>query len=76
MYVYTFGKWKERTDHGCMTVFVMLSFFHRLLKKLDYPDMEFSLYFLAYVDPASVPKDEKEATKFCFSTPATIELTQ
>jgi hypothetical protein len=38
--------------------------------------MEFSLYFMGYVDPAKVPKDEKEATKFCFSTPATIELTQ
>lgn len=46
-----------------------------LLKKLDFPSMEFSLYFLAYVDPAKVPTDEKEALKFCFSTPATIELT-
>ncbi|XP_076463934.1 lactoylglutathione lyase-like [Babylonia areolata] len=47
-----------------------------LLKQLDFGDgMDFSLYFMAYVDPKDVPSDEKEATKFCFSTPATIELT-
>ncbi|XP_025105803.1 lactoylglutathione lyase-like isoform X2 [Pomacea canaliculata] len=47
----------------------------KLLKKFDFPGMDFSLYFVAYVDPALVPKDDKEATKFCFSTPATLELT-
>ncbi|KAK7505526.1 hypothetical protein BaRGS_00003271 [Batillaria attramentaria] len=46
-----------------------------LLKKFDFEGMDFSLYFLAYADPAKVPKDDKEAIKFCFSTPATLELT-
>ena len=30
----------------------------RLLKKLDFPDMKFSLYFLGFVNEADIPEDE------------------
>ena len=29
-----------------------------LLKKLDFPEMKFSLYFLGFVNEADIPKDE------------------
>ncbi|CAG9465686.1 unnamed protein product [Pedinophyceae sp. YPF-701] len=47
-----------------------------LLNRLDFPDMGFSLYFLAKgVDPASVPDDPKERVEFTFKCPGTLELT-
>ncbi|KAK7104832.1 lactoylglutathione lyase-like [Littorina saxatilis] len=46
-----------------------------LLKKYDFPPMMFSVYFMGYADPASIPKGDKERVKFCFTTPGTIELT-
>ena len=30
----------------------------RLLKKLDFPEAKFSLYFLGFVNEADIPKDE------------------
>lgn len=50
--------------------------FFRLLLKLDFPSMDFSLYFMGYENPADVPSDPKERAKFCFSRKATLELTQ
>merc|ERR1719347_1623871 len=47
----------------------------RLLKKLDFPDMNFSLYFLGYTKASSIPTDEVERTRWTFSQPATLELT-
>merc|ERR1711936_1309187 len=41
----------------------------RLLKKLDFPDMKFSLYFLGFVPASAIPTDEKERTRWCFSQP-------
>ena len=38
-----------------------------LLKKLDFPEMKFSLYFLGFVDPSKIPTDETERTRWCFS---------
>lgn len=31
-----------------------------LIAKLDFPEMAFTLYFLAYADPSEVPDDPKE----------------
>ncbi|CAN1171808.1 Lactoylglutathione lyase [Linum perenne] len=59
---------------------VSLDFYSRvlgmsLLKRLDFPEMKFSLYFMGYEDPASVPSDAVERTVWTFSKKATIELT-
>lgn len=48
----------------------------RLLQKLDFPEMKFSLYFMGYEDPTEIPSDLKERTIWTFSRKATIELTQ
>ena len=37
-----------------------------LLKKLDFPEMKFSLYFLGFVDASKIPDDETERTRWCF----------
>ena len=37
--------------------------------------MKFSLYFLGFVPASAIPEDEKERTRWCFSQPATLELT-
>merc|ERR1719438_91055 len=47
----------------------------RLLRKMDFPTMKFSLYFLGFVNEADIPSDEKERTRWCFSQKATLELT-
>merc|ERR1719430_1394286 len=47
----------------------------RLLKKLDFPEMRFSLYFLGFTKASNIPKDEGERTRWTFSQPATLELT-
>jgi len=48
-----------------------------LIKKLDFPAMKFSLYFLGYLregdDP--VPEDPKERAAYAFSQKAMLELT-
>ena len=46
----------------------------RLMKKMDFPDMKFSLYFLGYVSDSEIPQDEKERTRWCFSQKATLEV--
>ncbi|XP_027178640.1 lactoylglutathione lyase isoform X1 [Coffea eugenioides] len=46
-----------------------------LLKRLDFPDMKFSLYFLGYEDTSSAPSDPVERTSWTFGRKATIELT-
>lgn len=48
----------------------------RLLKKLDFPSMKFSLYFVGYEPAEDIPSDETERTSWCFSRKATVELTQ
>lgn len=48
----------------------------RVLRKLDFPEMKFSLYFLAQVeDPAQVPDDIGERTAWTFSQRGILELT-
>ncbi|WP_405237933.1 lactoylglutathione lyase [Lentisalinibacter orientalis] len=48
-----------------------------LLKRLDFPEMRFSLYFVGYVRPGDeeVPADAKERTAYTFRQPALVELT-
>ncbi|MFS7989413.1 putative lactoylglutathione lyase [Helianthus anomalus] len=46
-----------------------------LLKRLDFPDMKFSLYFMGYEDTSSAPKDPVERTEWTFGRKATVELT-
>ena len=48
----------------------------RLLSKLDFPEMKFSLYFMGYEDAGDIPKDENERRVWTFTRKATLELTQ
>ena len=57
-------------------LFVACQLFPRLLKRLDFPDMKFSLYFMGYEQASDIPKDESERTRWTFSRKATVELTQ
>ncbi|CAL0304061.1 unnamed protein product [Lupinus luteus] len=59
---------------------VSLHFYSRvlgmsLLKRLDFPEMKFSLYFLGYENTAEAPSDPVDRTIWTFSQKATIELT-
>ena len=56
--------------------FFLQCLFCRLLKRFDFPEMKFSLYFMGYEDPKDVPTDDKELIAWVFSRKATIELTQ
>ena len=48
----------------------------RVLRKLDFPEMGFSLYFLAHVSPGdAVPEDVGERTAWAFSQRGVLELT-
>lgn len=47
-----------------------------LLQQLDFAEMRFSLYFMAYLaDGESVPDDPAERARFIFSRETTLELT-
>lgn len=50
--------------------------FTRLLQKLDFPSMRFTLYFLGYEDKSDIPADIKERRAWTFSRRGTLELTQ
>ncbi|XP_039120345.1 lactoylglutathione lyase [Dioscorea cayenensis subsp. rotundata] len=59
---------------------VSLDFYSRvlgmsLLKRLDFPEMKFSLYFLGYENTASAPADPTQRTVWTFGQKATLELT-
>lgn len=48
----------------------------RVLRKLDFPEMKFSLYFLARVEESdAVPEDEGQRTAWTFSQRGILELT-
>jgi lactoylglutathione lyase len=48
----------------------------RVLRKLDFPEMKFSLYFLAKIeDPSQVPEEIGERTAWTFSQHGILELT-
>uniref|UniRef100_A0A8D8Y357 Lactoylglutathione lyase n=3 Tax=Cacopsylla melanoneura TaxID=428564 RepID=A0A8D8Y357_9HEMI len=46
-----------------------------LLKKLDFPAMKFSLYFMGYEDLKEAPSDPTERTAWTFKRKGTVELT-
>tara|TARA_B100001029_G_scaffold38266_2_gene29481 strand:+ start:38936 stop:39448 length:513 start_codon:yes stop_codon:yes gene_type:complete len=48
-----------------------------LIKKLDFPEMEFTLYFLGYLraDDSPVPSDSVKRAEYAFSQKAMLELT-
>ena len=41
----------------------------------DFPQYEFTVFFVAQVSPALIPKDPEEQWRFCMQTPGCIELT-
>ena len=47
----------------------------RVLRKLDFPEMQFSLYFLHRATEAAPPDDAGERTAWTFSQPGILELT-
>eukprot|EP00752_Nemacystus_decipiens_P009677 g8646.t1 len=47
----------------------------RLMQELHFEEWEFSIYFVGYVDPADIPSDPKERTRWCFQQPGAVELT-
>ncbi len=47
----------------------------RLLRKLDFPEMSFSLYFLARPEDGAAPEDVTERTSWTFSQRGVLELT-
>ncbi|CAL1404184.1 unnamed protein product [Linum trigynum] len=76
----TKGYFMQQTMFRIKDPKVSLDFYSRvlgmtLLKRLDFPEMKFSLYFMGYEDPASAPSDNVERTVWAFSQKATIELT-
>ena len=47
----------------------------RLLRKLDFPEMRFSLYFLAKLDDEAAPEDVGQRTAWTFAQRSILELT-
>ncbi|GAB6027115.1 Lactoylglutathione lyase [Chamberlinius hualienensis] len=47
----------------------------RLLKKLDFPEMKFSLFFMGYEKVEDIPADETQRTRWALSRKAVLELT-
>lgn len=47
----------------------------RVLRKLDFPEMQFSLYFLARTETELVPEDKSERTAWTFQQRGILELT-
>ncbi|KAL1124565.1 hypothetical protein AAG570_001189 [Ranatra chinensis] len=47
----------------------------RLLQKLDFPSMKFSIYFMGYENANDIPSNNTERMVWALSRKATIELT-
>ncbi|KAJ0020092.1 hypothetical protein Pint_32076 [Pistacia integerrima] len=76
----TKGYFMQQTMFRIKDPKVSLDFYSRvlgmsLLKRLDFPEMKFSLYFLGYENTAIAPSDPVDKTVWTFGRPATIELT-
>ncbi len=48
----------------------------RLLKRFDFPEMKFSLFFMGYENAEDIPQVANERTRWALSRKATVELTQ
>ncbi|KAL5230943.1 hypothetical protein ABZP36_029719 [Zizania latifolia] len=77
----TKGYFMQQTMFRVKDPKVSLDFYSRvmgmsLLKRLDFPEMKFSLYFLGYENVASAPADPVKRTEWTFGQKATLELTQ
>ncbi|XP_042476794.1 lactoylglutathione lyase isoform X2 [Macadamia integrifolia] len=76
----TKGYFMQQTMYRIKDPKVSLDFYSRvlgmkLLKRLDFEEMKFTLYFMGYEDPATAPTSPSERTVWTFSKLATIELT-
>ncbi|XP_023234563.1 lactoylglutathione lyase-like isoform X2 [Centruroides sculpturatus] len=47
----------------------------RLLHKMDFPEMKFSLFFMGYENASDIPEDPKARCEWAMSRKATLELT-
>ncbi|XP_002156622.1 lactoylglutathione lyase isoform X1 [Hydra vulgaris] len=47
----------------------------RLLHKLDFPAMKFSVYFMGFEKDEDIPNNDEERLAWCFSRKGTLELT-
>lgn len=47
----------------------------KLLCKLDFPDMKFSLYFMGYAETKDIPEDPVQRCSWMLGLPGLIELT-
>lgn len=48
----------------------------RLLQKLDFPEMKFSIYFLGFEKAIDIPNDRRECLEWTFTRRGALELTQ
>ncbi|KAF6166927.1 hypothetical protein GIB67_037440 [Kingdonia uniflora] len=76
----TKGYFMQQTMFRIKDPKISLDFYSRvlgmsLLKRLDFSDMKFSLYFMGYENPAAAPSNPTERTVWTFGQKATIELT-
>ncbi|KAL2653664.1 hypothetical protein R1flu_021792 [Riccia fluitans] len=76
----TKGYYLQQTMYRIKDPKASLDFYTRvlgmtLLKRLDFPEMKFSLYFVGYEDPSSIPSDPAERMAYTFRSKATLELT-
>lgn len=62
-------------DPAVTLAFYTKVFGMRVLRKLDFPEMKFSLYFLARLGTEAVPEDAGERTTWTFSQRGILEFT-
>ena len=48
----------------------------RLLSKLDFPEMKFTLYFVGFEKAEDLPTDEEERKRWTFDQKAALQLSQ